>query len=74
MSKLGFITLLIFLSAIIIFFIIRYILISLVDKRIVNYQNDPISKQYNEVENIYKQIRGWRHDYHNHIQVMKVYL
>lgn len=44
------------------------------DKRIANYQNDLITKQYNEVENIYKQMRGWRHDYHNHIQTMKAYL
>ncbi|WP_255374246.1 GHKL domain-containing protein [Tissierella sp. P1] len=33
-----------------------------------------MSKHYTEVENIYKQMRGWRHDYHNHIQVMKAYL
>lgn len=56
------------------FFLIRYILIKLVDKRISNYQNDLISKHYTEVENIYKQMRGWRHDHHNHIQVMKAYL
>lgn len=57
-----------------VFFLVRYILIKLVDKRISNYQNDLISKHYTEVENIYKQMRGWRHDYHNHIQVMKAYL
>lgn len=57
-----------------VFFLIRYILIKLVDKRISNYQNDLISKHYTEVENIYKQMRGWRHDHHNHIQVMKAYL
>lgn len=56
------------------FYIIRYILNKLIDKRISNYQNDLISKHYNEVENIYKQMRGWRHDYHNHIQLMKAYL
>ena len=27
-----------------------------------------------EVESIYKQMRGWRHDYKNHIQAMKAYL
>lgn len=54
--------------------LVRYILTILVDKRLSNYQNDLISKQYNEVENIYKQMRGWKHDYHNHIQVMKAYL
>lgn len=62
------------LFVIITYFLIRHILIKLVDKRISNYQNDLISKQYKEVENIYTQIRGWKHDYHNHIQVMKAYL
>lgn len=74
MNKLLFIIGIIISLGIIIFFLIRYILIKLVDKRIANYQNDLVSKQYNEVENIYKQMRGWRHDYHNHIQVMKAYL
>lgn len=74
MNKLGFVISLILLSIIIVFFIIRYILIILVDKRIANYQNDLVSKQYSEIENTYKQIRGWKHDYHNHIQVMKAYL
>lgn len=55
-------------------FLIRYILNRLIDKRIANYQNNLISKQYAEVENIYKKMRGWKHDYHNHIQVMKAYL
>lgn len=27
-----------------------------------------------EVESIYRQMRGWRHDYKNHIQAMKAYL
>lgn len=46
----------------------------LVDKRISAYQNDLITKHYWEVENIYKQMRGWRHDYHNHIQTMKAHI
>lgn len=46
----------------------------LVDKRISAYQNDLITKHCDEVENIYRQMRGWRHDYHNHIQTMKVHL
>ena len=45
-----------------------------VDKRISAYQSDLINKHYDEVENIYRQMRGWRHDYHNHIQVMKAHL
>ncbi|MDV3428382.1 MAG: GHKL domain-containing protein [Bacillota bacterium] len=59
---------------IIIFFTARYIFYRLIDKRIAIYQNDLLTKQYNEVENIYSKMRGWRHDYHNHIQTMKAYL
>lgn len=43
----------------------------LLDRRIAAYQNDLITKHCDEVENIYKTMRGWRHDYHNHIQAMK---
>src|SRR5699024_6848341 len=64
----------IFIGIIILFFIIRYILIKLVDSRIESYQSDLVAKHFNEVENNYKQMRVWRHDYHNHIQVMKAYL
>lgn len=45
----------------------------LIDKRISAYQRELIETHYAEVENMYKQIRGWRHDYRNHIQVMKAY-
>lgn len=41
-----------------------------IDRRISAYQNDLITKHCDEVENIYKTMRGWRHDYHNHIQAM----
>lgn len=44
-----------------------------IDKRIAAYQRELIQTHFAEVENMYKQIRGWRHDYRNHIQVMKVY-
>lgn len=44
-----------------------------VDKRIAAYQSELLQTHYVEVENMYKQIRGWRHDYRNHIQVMKSY-
>ena len=44
-----------------------------IDKRIAAYQRELIETHYAEVENMYKQIRGWRHDYRNHIQVMKAY-
>ena len=43
-----------------------------IDKRIAAYQRELIETHYQEVENMYRQIRGWRHDYRNHIQMMKV--
>lgn len=42
-------------------------------KKIENYQNDLILKHTEEVENMYSQMRMWRHDYHNHIQTLKVH-
>ncbi|HBN83909.1 MAG TPA: ATP-binding protein [Clostridiales bacterium] len=47
------------------------ILTKLLDRRIVIYQRELIETHYAEVENMYRQIRGWRHDYRNHIQTMK---
>ena len=44
-----------------------------IDKRIAAYQRELIETHYAEVENMYRQIRGWRHDYRNHIQAMKAY-
>jgi sensor histidine kinase regulating citrate/malate metabolism len=41
------------------------------DKRAAEWQNDLITRHCAEVGNIYRQMRGWRHDYHNHIQAMK---
>ena len=43
-----------------------------IDKRIAAYQRELIETHYQEVETMYKQIRGWRHDYRNHIQLLKV--
>lgn len=41
-----------------------------IDRRISVYQNDLIAKHCEEVQNVYRTMRGWRHDYHNHIQAM----
>lgn len=43
------------------------------DKKIASYQQELIETHYREVDNMYRQIRGWRHDYRNHIQTMKAY-
>lgn len=44
-----------------------------IDRRIAAYQSDLVKTHYAEVENMYRQMRGWRHDYRNHIQTMKAY-
>ena len=50
-----------------------FILSKMIDKRIAAYQSELISVHYAEVQNMYNQVRGWRHDYRNHIQVLKCY-
>ena len=42
----------------------------MIDRRIAAYQSDLITKHCDEVQNIYRTMRGWRHDYHNHIQTL----
>ena len=44
------------------------------DRRTLVYQSDLMEKHCAEVQNMYRQTRGWRHDYHDHIQTMKAYL
>lgn len=44
-----------------------------IDKKIASYQQELLETHYREVDNMYRQIRGWRHDYRNHIQTMKAY-
>lgn len=43
------------------------------EKRIALYQQELLKTHYTEVENMYRRMRGWRHDYRNHIQTMKIY-
>ena len=45
----------------------------LLDRRLAAYQRELIEIHYAEVENMYRQMRGWRHDYRSHIQVMKAH-
>ena len=45
-----------------------------IDRRIEAYQRELIETHYREVENMYRQRRGWRHDYRGHIQAMKALL
>ncbi len=54
--------------------VVRRLMQRMTDKKIESYQSDLLNKYYDEVENMYRQMRGWRHDYRNHIQSMKIYL
>ena len=60
-----------------IFILLEYLLQRIMkreeDKTII-YQNKLMKQQMDEIENIYMTMRGWRHDYHNHLQSLKGYL
>ena len=45
----------------------------LIAKRVAQFENELLQKHYEEVENMYQKMRGWRHDYRHHIQTMKVH-
>ncbi len=42
----------------------------LLEKRIAAYQTEMIKRHVEEVRSIYQKMRGWRHDYKNHIQTL----
>lgn len=46
----------------------------LIAKRVAAFESELLQKYYSEVENMYTQMRGWRHDYRHHIQTMKVHM
>lgn len=52
---------------------IPFITKRLEEKNII-LQNKLLEKHVQEVQNIYTTMRGWRHDYHNHLQAMKAYV
>lgn len=42
----------------------------LLEKRMAAYQSEMIKRHVEEVQSIYTTMRGWRHDYKNHIQTL----
>lgn len=46
----------------------------MINKKLARFQNELVNRHYDEVEVMYRKMRGWRHDYHNHIQVLKAYM
>ena len=43
----------------------------IIDNKTAAFQADLMQRHFEEVQNMYTAMRGWRHDYHNHIQAMK---
>ena len=44
------------------------------DFRTEQFRSELMEHQYDEIKSVYMDMRGWRHDYHNHMQVMKAQL
>lgn len=43
-------------------------------RELENYQNKLLERQFQEIDNTYHEMRGWRHDYKNHMQVLQIYV
>ena len=44
------------------------------EEKTIRYQNKLLKQQMDEIETMYLTMRGWRHDYHNHLQSLKGHL
>lgn len=44
------------------------------NKKLIAYQRAIVEQHYREVEDMYRKMRAWRHDFHNHMQVLSAYL
>lgn len=44
------------------------------ERRLWEYQDKILKTQRDEVQELYMTMRGWRHDYHNHMQKIKAHL
>ncbi len=62
------------IAVLMIVLLLRKLLRKNYEKAVINYQNKLLSQEMEEVRNIYAIMRGWRHDYHNHMQSVKAYL
>lgn len=44
------------------------------ERNTLRFQEDLLGHQYEEIKEIYGNMRGWRHDFHHHLQVIHAYL
>ena len=40
--------------------------------KLVDYQTEQSEKHLNEVRSIHKEMRGYKHDFHHHLQTLKI--
>ena len=64
----------IFVAAVVVVFMIERVIRKRYEEYSMNYQNKLLKNQVEEVQHIYMTMRGWRHDYHSHLQSLKVKL
>lgn len=50
----------------------KKIFYNIIDRRVESFHSELMEKQLREIENMYHQIRSYRHDYRNHINNMKI--
>lgn len=74
MEMIGLTVVAMLLLLVIIGVVIRAIMQRQYEKALIDYQNKILSQEMDEVRSIYMTMRGWRHDYHNHMQSVKAYL
>lgn len=67
-------TLIVCILVLINFLLWRFLMPWYVQRKITRFQNELVDRHYDEVEVMYRKMRGWRHDHHNHIQVLKAYM
>ena len=66
-----------FIFSTLVFFILEFIFQSYkkgFEKSTLYFQQNVLRNQYEEIKNIYLSMRGWRHDYHSHLQIIKAHL
>ncbi|MDO4778860.1 MAG: GHKL domain-containing protein [Tissierellia bacterium] len=54
--------------------IIKKIKMKFAKENVLEYQKSILNTHFEEVENMYQDIRKWRHNYRNHIQILRSYV
>lgn len=73
-DPLNFILLIIFLIMAVTLLGIPFCIRYAVERETARFQDDLTRRHCEEVDQLYRQTRGWRHDFRNHLQTMQAYL